>query len=242
VDDRRFFNIDQDNFSSHEIRNEIVAILETAASIEHAKDLYDAFREKAQADGKVNITDKAFEPEERVGRLRYRPRYASDLADQLRNDPSLGGVDETEIDEVLNWVFGLPSAMETPAARFLFDRFLASKPIESQPGWWFRTPDRSPSPFAVSASCLPWQLGLRFVTSGSEYISFEAEPQRLNTPRAATFLDVDWDMHDFWRPNGATEPLASTPATCDRTGLEELIAGPPVFRDVTVPTSIIKAA
>jgi len=158
------------------------------------------------------------------------------LADLLRNDTTLGGADESDISELLAWLLGETADIEDETAQVLFDLLLADRPIEPSEGWYFRTDDHGQNPFSgYDLSCLPWRLGLPFVVTGSKYVGFSVSGSDLEGPRRVTFADVAWDYHPYWRPNGRTEARSETPAACEKTGLEELLAKPPKFSSIRLP-------
>jgi hypothetical protein len=72
----------------------------------------------------------------------------------------------------------------------------------------------------------------------TNYVGFEIDHATLQHPRAAIFIDVNWEMHEYWRPNGKTLPLVGTPAMCLLEGLEELVAGSPKFGEVKKITQL----
>ncbi len=235
---RCFANIDTDNFSSEAMRDEVIAALAVAVDALDAELRYEAWRRAAIANGRLSLHPVNFEVEERVGRLRYRDNYESELADVLRSDALLGGADESDIEELIKWLFAEPSSIDQDAAEFLFEAILADKPIETGEGWYFRNPKRSPTPFDQGdPSCLPWRLGLKDVRLGSKYVGFNVDWRGLENPRIATFVEVLWQNHERWQPNGTSHPLGGMPAGCDPTGLEEFVARPPIFRAVAVPTT-----
>src|SRR5262245_37348891 len=156
VPERCFANIDTDNYSSDTLRDEVIETLATAVDESDAARKYEAWRQSSIANSKINVHPIGFEREERVGRLRYRDTYESELAEVLRRDARLGGADESDIEELVKWIFGELSGMDPDTGKFLFDLILADKRIEGGQGWYFRTPQRSETPFDHGdASCLP---------------------------------------------------------------------------------------
>jgi hypothetical protein len=157
---------------SDDLRDEIVHLLADAVDPNDAATRYNNWCQSALADGRVppsSIGDFAIG--ERLGHLRYRRNFASNISDVLRADRAHGGVDETDIEELVKWLFGEPSNIEIAAATFLFTLLLADCPIDARRVWLFRTDRRDREPFAsYDVTCLPWQLGLPLVRSGSSYV------------------------------------------------------------------------
>jgi hypothetical protein len=241
VDPQCFGNIENDRMSGDDLKDQLILALQVAGSQTDAKRVYEEWRAGILRDGRYSVHPKTFSAGERVGRLRFRARYLSQLTEDLRSDAGLG-VDETDVEPLVSWMVGEPSPMEDTSARFLFDRFVADRRIETQTGWYFRTTPPSATPFSDSPACLPWRLGLQYVTTGSEYVGFDVDPSHLGTPRTPVFVDVSWDLHAYWRPNGMTYPLTDTPGTCSSEGLEELVAAPATFRGVKLPIAHVRAA
>jgi hypothetical protein len=241
---RHFSNIDLDPGAADALKEECIALLETAASEDDARNKYEVWRIGAKSAGKVpfvRVTDVG--ATERIGRLRYRDNYAADLADVLRRDPAIGGVDESDIDELVNWIFGEPTRLDPTVAQGLFELILFDALTEAvDTAWFFRTSDHGSGPFNVpEVGCLPWRLGLKFVRSGSRYAGFSIQATAVMDPRRPTFAEVHWDFHELWRPTGKTEPIPSCPKACVGEGLDELIAVPPRFRDTEIPLRLIAA-
>lgn len=241
VDAQCFSNIENDHMSDEVLKDQVILALQIAGSQIDAKTIYEEWRREILSDCRYSVHPKTFEANERVGRLRFRPRYLTQLAEDLRLDAGLG-VDETDIEPLVSWMIGEPSSMEDTSAKFLFDRFVASRKIEAQMGWYFRTNPPCATPFMASPDCLPWRLGLQYVTTGSEYMGFDVDPSHLGAPRTPVFADVGWDLHAYWRPNGMTHPLTDTPAVCSLEGLEELVAEPATFLGVKIPITRVRAA
>jgi DNA (cytosine-5)-methyltransferase 1 len=195
LDPQCFANIVGDGLSSDGLKDEIILALERVGSQADAKRTYAEWRTSVLLAGRHTSSAKTFSAGERVGRLRFRPRYLSELADRLRSSTGLG-IDETDVEGLVSWMAGQPSTMEDAAARFLFVRFLVNEQIESQSGWYFRRPSHSPQPFVPFPNCLPWQLGLWLVSSGTEYVGFDVDPTHLQNPRAPVFVDATWDTRN----------------------------------------------
>ncbi len=237
VPTRHFENIDGDTSCTDELRDEAITALAASADPVDAARRFSEWCRATRDAGRVPEHSIRFEDRERVGRLRYRATYDSHLADILRLNSDIGGADESDIEELVKWIVGEPSALEDDAARFLFEQLVADQPIEVGTAWFFRGGGHGPRPFVdEEPGCLPWRLGLRYVCSGTEYVGFDVDAARIGNPRLATFVDVQWDYHAVWRPGGRTEPLSGTPDACKNEGLEELLATPPSFRDVHLPT------
>lgn len=238
-----FQNIDTDQRVSDDLRDEIVHLLAAAADQKDAATTYNRWCQSALADGRVlpsPIGD--FANGERLGHLRYRGNFASNISDVLRADRAHGGVDETDIEELVKWLFGEPSNIEIAAATFLFTLILAECPIDTRRAWLFRTDHRDHEPFAsYDVTCLPWQLGLPLARSGSSYVGLDVNAAALTDARFATFVDVIWSSLAFWRPTGRTEPRDDSPSTCERVGLTELLANAPKFRDIRFPSFTFSA-
>jgi hypothetical protein len=160
----------------------------------------------------------------------------------LSRDPSLGVIDDSDLEELISWLFGDPADIEDDAANLLFELLLADRPIEAFVGWYFRGPLHGNKPYeGCKLDCLPWRLGLPNIRSGSRYAAFEMAADSVVTPMIATFCDVPWPYQEFWRPNGRTEPRADSPAGCEPEGLEEFLGGAPRFRSIRVPVQTISA-
>src|ERR1700685_2311931 len=187
---RCFANIDEDNLCDADVRDDAIKSVSACADVAEARVKFEAWR--AASTHRIPKHSVFFEHSERVGRLRYRDYYASAIADVLRADAALGGVDESDIDELLKWVFGEPTSIDPSVATFLFELLLEDKPIEATIGWYYRTVGRDGTPFAGNTSCLPWRLGLRFVSTGSRYIGFSVDAGTLSDARLPTFIDVQW--------------------------------------------------
>lgn len=134
-----FANIEGDELSSEELKDGVNLVLATATNETEARAIYENWREATLGDRKFTEHPKTFEINERVGRLRYRPIYISQLAEQLRSDTGLG-IDEADIEDLVSWMLGEPSTMEETSARFLFDTFLAAQRIEAHRAGIFERP------------------------------------------------------------------------------------------------------
>jgi hypothetical protein len=237
-----FKNLQQDAHTADDLKVECCDHLATAKSAAECRVLFEEWRQAAVLAGKVSPPPIAdFKPDERLGNIRYRDNYLDNLAKILRKDPDLSGVDASDLVELINWVFGEPSRLDDTVARALFDTILKGRRTDQWTVWFFRTDAADGDPFATETDCLPWRLGLRFVKSGSRYVGIDVGADKIVDPRLPTFLHVDWNNQEYWRPNGKTQPLATTPGSCSAGGLSELIAEPPVFDAVKLPFARLSA-
>jgi hypothetical protein len=240
---RYFKNIDEDGRSANALRDEIISELSGAISADDAMSRYDRWCEDARNRGRIAPTPvNDFAADERVGTLRYRDSFAARTAKALRSDPELRGVDESDIQEVINWLFGEPCTIEPNVARFLYDTILADRLMDASLWWLYRMTPRTDDPLAdADLECLPWRLGLPRARTGSKYVGLSVDPDLLASPRLATFIDVSWDSHEFWRPTGKTEPRADKPVACSSEGFDEFVSGAPAFRSATFPAKVFMA-
>jgi hypothetical protein len=123
---RHFDNINSDQKSPEAIRDEIIAVLSSAADDTDAAVRYAAWCRKVMSENRIGPSALGdFQRDERVGNLRYRDNFAAAVADVLRMDPALGGADETDIEELIKWMFGEPTSIEPRTASYLFELILS---------------------------------------------------------------------------------------------------------------------
>ena len=195
-----FDNINSDHRVSEELRVEVLDLLAAASGVLDVALRYDDWRARAHhRNPPVSIPD--FLANEAVGHVRYRPNFADKVCEILRGSRAHGGVDETDIEELIKWLFGEPSNMEPPAAEYLFQLILSEYPIDNSLVWMFRTDQRDNQPLSGrDVACLPWQLGLPLARSGSPYAGLTIPANAVADARFPTFLDVVWSSLPFWRP------------------------------------------
>ncbi|MCK1285338.1 hypothetical protein IVB41_15570 [Bradyrhizobium sp. 44] len=213
------------------LKDDVLRTLAMAKDEPDAKRIYEEWRLSVQSNKSFPNHTMTFEANDLVGRVRYRARFIAHIADLLELDIS-------EVTEFVKWLLKEPSTIEESAASYWFDTFIKDQRIDLENGWYFRAAPRNAAPFSSNAGCLPWRLGLQYVRTGSNYVGFEIDHATLQHPRAAIFIDVNWEMHEYWRPNGKTLPLVGTPAMCLLEGLEELVAGSPKFGEVKKITQL----
>jgi hypothetical protein len=100
--------------------------------------------------------------------------------------------------------------------------------------WLFRNPNRTAYAFdGLLNKWLPNRLGL--IGAGDRLtLSFTASAATpLTRP---TFFDAPWSYLDYWDASGRTRPLKGTPKKYP--GLEEVVAKPPMFKDINGPVRI----
>ena len=188
---RYFENIDRDRHTPESVRDEIIEVLRTAGSVDEARTRYEAWRRGASATGVAPSLIRDFGREEKVGSLRYRRSFADIVAEMLRSDPTMGGADATDLEELISWLLGEPTTIEPAAALFLFDTILSSRPIDMRLVWLWRSERRGPDPFAgCEITCLPWRLGLPSPVPARNTCGF-ASSQRswiaLASPHSSTY-------------------------------------------------------
>lgn len=236
-----FDNIEADSHSPDALKDECCTHLLIATDIDDCHLRFETWRESALREGKVSSPPITLPDGERLGHLRYRDNYADELAAVLNADPDLVGIDASDLTELLNWLFGEPTRLDPVAAQSLFSLILQDRQTERSEIWLFRTASGAVSFGNPEAECLPWRLGLKYVSSKSRYIGFDVDSRGVANARIPTFPEVDWVNHEYWRPNGKTHPLAAIPGECQNEGLDELIAGPPIFGNVTIPLPTVSA-
>src|SRR5262249_37467436 len=127
-----------------------------------------------------------------------------------------------------------PSTLSRLEAQRIFDSYINGLPIYWRWVWFFLIDDTITTADDLSSnSCLPWRLGLDRVTTGSQYFAMMFNSSACSDVRKPCVADVDFGYHDLWRPGGATIPRSDTPAICDRTPCNEIVASPPTFGNVT---------
>ncbi len=187
----------------------------------------------------IELTD-----DETLGNVRSFRRTAEQLQ-------ALTGQDIEAIEERLDHLSGNGTARQREEARIWFESEVVSERhnpdcrLGRPPSWLFRRDEGGTDLFA-SPECLPWRLGLPWLTISKIPcigISFGAAEAGIVAYRPTAFdCDFDW-LADLWEPLGETKPLESRPDPCkNQGGLREVVVAPPTFGDLRLPIVMFEPA
>jgi len=124
-----------------------------------------------------------------------------------------------------------PTQSEIDAA-FMFHRAIVPARQDGEI-WLFRNPNRSVDAFCdLRNEWLAARLALG-VRLGEVRLTFSFKGANVDAPVVPRFYDATWQYLAKWHWSGKTKPLPGTPTSF--RGLEEVIASPPMLRDLNQP-------
>ncbi|MGY3148086.1 hypothetical protein ACVWYQ_005085 [Bradyrhizobium sp. USDA 3397] len=124
-----FGNIDADSLSLDHLKDQVLSALELAKDEADAKRIYEEWRRSTIQNSGFSSHPKTFGANERVGRVRYRPRFVLQLVDRLQ--ASVGsGIDVSEVEDLASWMLNEPSKWKTRRQNFFLILFLQINPLK----------------------------------------------------------------------------------------------------------------
>lgn len=142
-----------------------------------------------------------------------------------------------------NWMryYAARHAGRTPsnAERLAANAFLRSPLPTRLDGevWLFRNPSGHSDAFdGIVDGHLPTRLGLLLVP-GERRLTMGFFAKNVEAVHRPRFLDASWGYLNLWDWRGMTRPLPGTPASVN--GLREVVAKPPLLRDLNRPIEAI---